>query len=139
VLQLGDGGGIIRGAAGQCGDFLHRLVVDRHWLTLAVDLDVAVWGAERDGGDRYTLIFGGARRGVAAADHRADGGDRLQRGEDGFPGSGAVLELKLVDRRLDGAPVGGGFHQHGGRTAIGNQSWVDAWCEVIRELLCSIL
>ena len=32
---------------------------------------------------------------VATTDHRADGGDRLQRGEDGLSGRGAVGELQL--------------------------------------------
>src|SRR5690625_4731578 len=135
LFELGQAGGGVGGAAGQVGDLLQRVVVDGHRLTLLVDLDVAVGGAERDRRDRHALVLGGARRGerslgvvrvgrhgllavgeqhdarrrrgVAAADDRAHGGDRLQRGEDALPGGGPVGQLQLVDRGLGGLPVRG--------------------------------
>src|SRR4029077_9819273 len=53
------------------------------------------------------------RRLVTTADDRADGGDRLQRGEDALTGGGAVGELQLVDRTLGGVAIGARRDQHG--------------------------
>ena len=49
---------------------------------------------------------------VAAADDRADGLDRLQRGEDASPVAVRSASLQLVDRRLGRVAVGGRRHQH---------------------------
>src|SRR6185312_1057211 len=46
LFQLVQAGRRVRLAAGQLGDLLQRLVVDRHRLALVVDLDIAVRRAE---------------------------------------------------------------------------------------------
>ena len=76
---------------------------------------------------------------VAAADHRADGGDGLQRGEDALTGGGAVGQLQLVDRGLGGVAVGGRRHQHGRGARVGDQAEVDARGQLVGELLGGLL
>src|ERR1700722_6126484 len=49
ALELGQARRVVRVSAGELGNLAQRPVVDGYRLPLAVELDEAVWGAERDG------------------------------------------------------------------------------------------